>query len=222
MLSNPRRNARRLVAAASLAIVGVGAACAPMPPAPADISHLSKWTNASFSSPVKGTELTVSAGIDDPAGGHPFKTVEVSLAQSFCDGSTQVSRELQGTSSTFAGVVDSAIGVGSVSASLTLAGTETRTPAGEGCTAPTGSGVTTPLSIGATVNASVTGVGEVLTYTREDTGAYRYQDATAIGSLSLAGEGSGISFLGAVEGSSWIWQGFWADARGIDVASLIP
>lgn len=214
---------RRGASVAMVAGLGLAAAC--VPGGPNDISHLSRWSNATFSSEVKNTQVVIASGEDDPAGGGMQKTIEVTVTQSFCDGTTLVQNSLGGSASSFLGYVAPQDGNSSVLGTVPLTGTATATPAGPGCATPSGPGVTTPIAAGAQLlSVVVTGkTGAQISYTRDDGGEYTYQDASATGGVVFSGAVSGLYEFGSSEpAGTWLWQGYWADATGVDVPSLIP
>lgn len=216
------RSLRRAATIASLTAIAFGATACPPQPTP-DVSHTSRWTNATFAAAERNTTLEIAAGIDDPAGGNLGKQLEVRLTQSWCDTDTLVERSLEGGAAAFTGDVRTTHGTANVAGTVILTGTDVRTPAGPGCTAPqTADAVTAAVSLGADVQAEVTGLGTATTYTREDGGEYIYQDASATGSLTLAGGEGSFVFGSSVAAGTWLWQGHWADARGLDIDTLLP
>lgn len=217
------RTIRRAASIASITMLGIGASACVPEPAPVDNSHTSSWASATFSSELRNTLVEIAAGIDDPAGGNLGKQLQVRLTQSWCDVETLVERTLEGDASTFGGDVKVLNGTASVAGTVALTGEETRTPAGPGCASPqTGSAITAPVTIGSTVEAEIRGGGTVVRYTRDDGGEYTYEDSSATGGIDLAnGEGS-FDFTSSVAAGTWLWQGFWADARGLDIDTLLP
>lgn len=217
-----RRTARVAIA---LAAAGIGiTACAPQPRGD-DNSHHARYSQAVYASYLRNTRVVVAVGWNDPADGPARKSVDVSVTQSWCDGTTLIERSLTGARDDYAGVTDPAqaysIGFGGID----LAGTETSTPAGENCTAPDPAAATAvPRSFAAFVLSTVTGGGDRVSYTRDDGGEFTYEDAGASGALVLPETDGWFGFESQADepGETWLWEAFWADARGVDVASALP
>lgn len=222
---SPRSTRRRRIAATlAISALSLGVS-APAGAQDGDISHRSRYSHAVYTSDLRSTRVEVAVGWNDPAGGAIEKSLEVEVTQKWCSGKTLVTRELSGSTDRYLGKTNPRYSYSTALANLRLTGTRTSTPAGAGCTKPEASRTTSrAVSIDAVVLTDVRGRGERLSYTQEDGGSYTYQESSASGALFLAEwEGwFGFTREAAEPGETWLWEGFWADARGVDVASLLP
>ncbi len=221
-----RLRAAGLVALLSAGSIGAGAVTAPVAGAQGnDISHRSRYGQAIYRVSEKNTRIRVATGWNDPAGGPVEKTLEVEVTQKWCDGSRLVERTMSGQTDDYFGKTNPAYGYSTSIANVTLEGTVTTTPAGRSCKEPQAEKARTqPVKLGALVVSDIRATGTPEKYTKDDGGEYTYQDATASGAILMSEFGSWYGFKREARepGETWLWEGYWADARGVDVASLVP
>ena len=227
--SLPARSRRRL--AAAVAATGLAAALAAALPSNASAAGLSttisQWSSASFN--VGGpanTKVTLAAGVDEVGVvGRRLtvtKAISLNVDQSFCttgpSGDVLVTRAFAAdTKPVPSGVsVQPLLGKASIDATVTVAGTETRTPAGTGgdCGEPEGGGTSTPISHSFKIKASwknAPGSSPLVWSDVYQQGAFYYRDATATGTIQSAVTGS-AQLKNSTGG--WLWSGAWVYATG--------